>query len=252
MANRSLSGAQIAVLSGAVLQVLTPLLPALGYGEPIGSQSDASRTLITPAGWAFSIWGALYLGSAVFAVYQALPAQRDNRLLASIRRPAAGAFLGNAGWAAYTQLYSLTAVSVAIIVATLLCLLAIYRRFATARLSTGDRWLAYLPLSALAAWLTVATIVNIAATLRFYGVEAGSAAPALGAAVLLLGGSIAAAALVRGRGSLPYAAVFLWALAAIYAAGGQVTGLIAAGTAIAALLVLAGLVLGRRRATAKG
>jgi hypothetical protein len=188
----------------------------------------------------------------VFAIYQALPAQRGNRLLAAIRWPAAGAFLGNAGWAAYTQLYSLTAVSVAIIVVTLLCLLAIYRRFATARLSTGERWLAYLPLSALAAWLTVATIVNIAATLRFYGVDAGSATPALGATVLLVGGLIAAAALVKGRGSVPYAAVFLWALAAIYAAGGQAAGLIAAGTLVAALLVLAGLALGLRRPPATG
>jgi hypothetical protein len=50
MANQFLSGAQVAVLLGAVLQVLTPLLPLLGIGEPIGRQSDASRTLITPAG----------------------------------------------------------------------------------------------------------------------------------------------------------------------------------------------------------
>lgn len=252
MARRSLTAAQIAVLLCAVLQVLTPILPSLGIGEPIGSQSDASRTLITPAGWAFSIWGLLYLGSAVFAVYQALPAQRDNPLLASIRWPAAGAFLGNALWAAYTQLYSLTAVSVAIIAATLLCLLTIYRRFAGARLSRGERWLAYLPLSALAAWLTVATIVNIAATLRFYGVEAGAAGPAVGAAILLVAGLIGAAAIVRGRGSVPYAAVFLWALVAIYAAGGQAAGLIAAGTLVAALLVVAGLALGLRRAPATG
>ena len=36
--------------------------------------------------------------------------------------------------------------------------------------------------------------------------------------VVLLAGVVAASALLRGRGNPPYALVFLWALAAIYAA----------------------------------
>jgi len=240
--------ATIAVVLAAALQILTPLLPQLGVGEPIGTRSDSVRTLITPAGWAFSIWGALYAGSTAFAIYQLLPSQRDNPLLQRIRWPAAGAFLGNAAWAAYTQVYGLSVISVVIIAFTLLCLLTIYRAISDARLSTGERWLVYLPLSALTAWLTVATVVNIAASLRFHGVEGGAAAPLIGAAILAVAGIVAAAALARGRGNLPYAAVFLWALAAIYAAGGQEAGLIAAACAVAALLVVGGAILGRRRA----
>lgn len=243
----ALSLPQLAVICTALLQILTPLLPQLGIGEPIGSQSDSVRTLITPAGWAFSIWGALYTGSLVFAVYQALPSQRVSALLGRVRWPAAGAFLGNALWAAYTQVYGLSVVSVAIIAFTLLCLVAIYGQFADRRFSSGERWCVYLPLSALAAWLTVATTVNIAASLRYHGVEGGSAAPAIGAAVLIVAGLIALGALVRGRGNLPYAGVFLWALAAIFAAGGRADGLIAAAAGIAALLVLAGLFAGLRR-----
>ncbi len=239
---------QIAVLLAAVLQILTPLLPQLGIGQSIGSQSDAVRTLITPAGWAFSIWGALYTGSTLFAIYQALPSQRDNPLLSHLRWPAAGAFLGNALWAAYTQVYGLSVISVVIITGTLVCLLVIYRTLSSAAFSTGERWFAYLPLSALAAWLTVATTVNIAATLRYHGVEGGTAAPAIGAAVVILGGIIAAAALICGRGNLPYAVVFLWALSAIYAAGGQASTLIAAATAVAAILVIGGLIAGLRGA----
>jgi len=234
----------------AVLQILTPMLPQLGIGQPIGEQSDSVRTLITPAGWAFSIWGALYTGSIVFAIYQALPAQRDNELLAQLRWPAAGAFLGNAVWAAYTQTAGLSAISVAIILFTLICLLVIYRRFASWQrpLSTGERWCAYLPLSALASWLTAASIVNIAASLRYHGVEAGDAAPMIAAAVVVVGGVIAALALMRGRGNVPYALVFLWALAAIFAAGGQQAGAVAVATAVAALLVIGGTAVGLRRA----
>lgn len=240
---------RLAVLLCALLQILTPLLPGFGIGQSIGSQSDSVRTLITPAGWAFSIWGALYTGSIAFSIYQALPAQRANALLTQIRWPAAGAFLGNALWAAYTQVFGLSVVSVVIIAFTLVCLLAIYRRFSLwqPEFNRGERWLAVLPLSALASWLTVATIVNIAAAMRFHGIEAGNAAAAIGAAIVIIGGVIAAAALISGRGNPPYALVFLWALAAIYAAGGREAGVIAAATAVAAALVIIGTIVGLRR-----
>jgi hypothetical protein len=232
----------------AVLQILTPLLPQLGFGRPIGDQSDDVRTLITPAGWAFSIWGLLYAGSLVFAVYQALPAVRRNELLARIRLPAAGAFLGNALWAAYTQLFGLSLVSVAIILFTLVCLLSVYRTFAASdrAFSGSERWCVVLPLSALASWLTVASIVNVAASLRFHGVDLGEAAPLMAAAVLTVAGVIAAAALRGGHGNPAYAVVFLWALSAVYAAGGQRSGAVAAGVGIAALLVLGAAIWGLR------
>lgn len=233
----------------AVLQILTPTLPLLGIGHPIGDQSDSVRTLVTPAGWAFSIWGALYAGALVFAIYQAMPKQRHNALLARIRLPAAGAFLGNALWAAYTQVYGLSALSVVIIVCTLVCLLAVYRAFSgfEGRFSRGERYCAVLPLSALASWLTVASAVNIAAALRFHGVEAGGTAPLIAAAVVLIAGGIAAAAPISGLGNPPYALVFLWALAAIYASGGQTAVVVAAATLIAALLVIGATIVGLRR-----
>ncbi|MBA2921058.1 hypothetical protein GON01_03495 [Sphingomonas sp. MAH-20] len=233
----------------AALQILTPLLPQFGLGEPIGEQSDRVRTLITPAGWAFSIWGALYAGSIVFAAYQALPSQRHNSLLAQIRWPAAGAFLGNALWALYTQIFGLSAISAIIILFTLVCLIVVYLRFSRRDVpfSAGDRWCAVLPLSALASWLTAASIVNIAAALRFHGVEAGEAAGVISAAVIVAGGAIAAVALLSGRGNPPYALVFLWALAAIYVAGGQISGAVALAAAIAALMVIGATFIGLRQ-----
>jgi hypothetical protein len=237
------------VIVAALLQIALPVLPSLGLGQPIGGRSDEVRTLITPAGWAFSIWGALYTGSTLFAIYQALPAQRHNPLLRAIRWPAAGAFLGNAGWALYTQSFGLSLVSSAVIVFTLANLLVILRRFAGWRdgFSGAERWLAVLPLSALASWLSAATIVNIAASLRFHGIEAGAGAPPIAAAVVLIGGVIAAVALFRTLGNPPYALVFLWALAAIYAAGGQQETLVALATAVSALLVVMAAAAGLRR-----
>lgn len=180
-----------------------------------------------------------------------MPAQRRNSWLAPLRWPAAGAFLGNAIWAAYTQVFGLSAVSVAIILWTLVCLLTIYRQISSwdRKRSTAETWFVVVPLSALAAWLTAASIVNICASLRFHGIEASDvAAPLIGAAVLLLGGIIAALAVARSKGNLAYALTFLWALAAIYAAGGQAEVPIGIAAILSAMLVLGGLLAGRRSA----
>jgi hypothetical protein len=237
-----------AIVLAVFFQIAATALPALGIGDPIGSQSDAVRTLITPAGWAFSIWGALYLGSIVFAFYQAFPAQYRNDLLDRTGWFAAGAFFGNGLWALYTQLYDLTVISVIIIASTLACLLVIPRRIVAAkRLSRGDRWLFALPLTALAAWLTAATIVNVAASLTYHGVGEAGGYPLVSAAVIVVGGLIASLAVNRSRGCPWYAAVFLWALLAIYLQGGQRASAVAIAAVVSAVLVLGAALSGLRK-----
>ncbi len=231
---------RVVVVLAVIIQIGATFLPALGLGEEIGTRSDATRTLVTPAGWAFAIWGPLFAGTVAFAIYQLLPAQRRDDLLNAVAWPAAGAFLGNGVWAFYTQLHALTALSVAIIMFTLVCLLTVYRRLVALRreLVTAERWLVMLPLSALAAWLTAATIVNVSASLKYHGINFGVSNAALAAAVVLTGGVIAAFAVGRGRGNPVYAAVFIWALTAIYAAGGQAVSAVAYAAIVSGVLVI--------------
>jgi hypothetical protein len=237
------------VLLCALAQIGAALLPAMGIGTPVGERSATVQTLITPAGWAFSIWGALYLGSVVFALLQFTAEGRRSALFAALRWPAAGAFLGNALWATWVQLGNIDAVSTVIIFGSLVSILTAYRRISAwaAGFTGAERWGAVLPLSALAAWLTAAAIVNVAATLRYYGIDAGpDSAPLISALIVVIGGVFAAAALARGKGNPPFAMIFLWALTAICAAGGQRASLVAAGSAIAALLVFFGVAIGWR------
>jgi len=148
---RERSGLQrAAILLCAILQVALPSLPTIGIGEPIGEQSDSVQTIITPAGWAFSIWGPLFAGSLAYAIYQILPAQKRNSLLARIGWASAGVVLGNAIWALYTQLSGLSVISSLIIIFTLACLLSVYRSFIKpVRPITGsEQFLVVLPLSA--------------------------------------------------------------------------------------------------------
>ncbi len=245
----SRSNAQrIAIILAVFVQIGSSYLPALGLGEPIGNRSDAVRTLITPSGWAFAIWGALFFGSVVFAIWQALPAQRDNALLDRIGWSAVVA-LGSQGiWALYTQFANLTAISAIIILTSLAALLMILRALCEASLSGKERWLTALVFSALAAWVSAASIVNISASLVYYGVgggDVGEGAYPLAAAIMVaIGGVIAAMATVRSRGNPYYAAVFCWALVAIYFRGGQEAASIAYACMGAGVLVVLGAFIG--------
>lgn len=215
-------GQRLAVILAVVIQIGATFLPALGLGEPIGSRSDSVRTLVTPAGWAFAIWGLLFTGSALFALWQALPPQRDNALLHRIAWPAAIALAAQGVWATYTQFANLTAVSALIILTSLGGLLVVLRALVAApALSRAERWLVAPVFSALAAWLTAASIVNISATLKYYGVGGGYPNPVVAAVMIVIGASIAATATARVRGAPLYALVFCWALLAIFARGGQ-------------------------------
>ena len=232
-------GERAAILIFAILQIVATMLPSIGIGEAIGDRSNEARTAITPAGWAFSIWGPLFAGCVAYAVYQLLPSQKNNQLLARIGWPSAGAFLGNALWALYTQSLGLNFGSALIIIFTLLCLLATYRSFA--REPNGFTWgelaLAVVPLSALTAWLTAATIVNIAAVLDYHGLDLGDATEAVGAAVVLVGALIASVAIGNGRGNPWYAIVFLWALGGIFAASRADNPAVATTAVLSAIFV---------------
>ena len=213
---------RIAVVLAVIVQIGSTFLPALGFGEQIGARSDAVRTAITPAGWAFAIWGPLFLGSALFAIWQALPAQRCNRLLSRIAWPAAIALAAQGVWAIYTQFANLTFVSVAIIFTSLVGLLIVLRDLTQHyELRRGERWLAALVLSALAAWLTAASIVNVSAALAYSGLGGDFKIAWAAAVMVAIGGIIAAFATLKSRGNPWYALVFCWALFGIYSRGGQ-------------------------------
>lgn len=235
----------IAVLFAVFVQIGSTFLPQLGFGEPIGDRSDSVRTLITPSGWAFAIWGPLFFGSVVFALWQALPGQRHNTLLDRIAWPAAVALGAQGVWATYTQFANLTWISAVIILVSLGGLLVCLRALSQQnQLSNAERWFAALVLSALAAWLTAASIVNISATLAYMGFGGGFAYPLAAAVMVAIGGVIAALAVVRSRGNPWYALVFCWALLAIYFRGGQQADSIAWACIASAVLVVLGTAIG--------
>ena len=67
------------VFSVVTMIVMNYLSNARAFGGLTNKEiSDKYHTLITPAGYAFAIWGIIFLGLLAFAIYQALPSQRTN------------------------------------------------------------------------------------------------------------------------------------------------------------------------------
>ncbi len=67
-------------------------------GQSTGEISDRFQVYFVPAGYVFSIWGLIYLGLGAFAVYQALPAQREAPRLRRIGYLFALSCLANIAW----------------------------------------------------------------------------------------------------------------------------------------------------------
>ena len=230
---------RLAVIVAVFVQIGAGFLPRFGIGEFVGTRSDAVRTLITPAGWAFAIWGPLFLLSIIFAIWQALPGQKNNVLLARIAWPATIALGAQGVWSTYTQLANLTFISVLIILVSLAGLLAVMRALVAApSLSRGERLFVAPAFSALSAWLTAASIVNVAAALKYHGVMGAEPSPGITTVMIGIGSLIAAAAAWRLRGAPLYGLVFAWALIAINAAGGREFETISLATLSGIALVL--------------
>jgi hypothetical protein len=238
---------QVAVVAAALINVgINSLVSAGVFGVDTGAVSGAIETSVTPAGWAFSIWSVIFLGVLVFAGYQALPRARGPRY-DTLAAPFILANLLNPFW----QLPWLTgrfALSAVVIVGILGSLIWLYVRLDRIGMTTTERWALGVPASLFLAWLCVATAVNITVALVAAGWEGSAVWPPL--LVLVVAGI--GAVLLSHTGDVAFAAVLVWAFAAIYAANvpspGEAPALAGAlGIGILAFAVAIGLALRRGR-----
>lgn len=186
-------------------------------GQTMGAVSAQYPTLLTPAGYAFSIWGAIFLALTMYAVWQLLPAQRHRRLPDTIAVPLTVASLATAGWVVLFA-YELIGLSVLTMLIILLALILTYGRARRQVLADeAPRWVS-VPFALYLGWISVASVINITLGLR----ELGWQAP-LNVAVLL---AFALLAVVVGLGliisrafeEVVFPLVIAWALVAIWVA----------------------------------
>ncbi len=229
----------IALVVVLIVNTLSNVLPL--NGRTAGEISDALPSYFTPAGYTFSVWGVIYLALIGFAVYQALPAQREQPFLSKIGWLFAASSAANSAWI-FSWHYGVYGLSVVLMVALLLTLIGIYVRLDNGRRrsgrSTAELLLVQAPFSLYLAWITVATIANIASVLGYNGWNGFGIDGQVWSAIMMLTAVVVAGLLLISRRDLAYAGVVVWALMGIRSAWAD-TALIANVALIAAILVAA-------------
>ncbi|SDY90593.1 tryptophan-rich sensory protein [Hymenobacter psychrophilus] len=223
---------------------------ALNYvsqAYPFNGQTNAAvsgkyPTPVTPAGYAFSIWGLIFLSLLAYAVWQLLPGQRRNPLPDLLARPLVLVNVLTGGWLVIFA-YELLPLSALVMVGILAALALAYgrlRRQARHEPATVPLWV-NLPFGLYLGWISVALVVNTTVALGQYwqpgpakGIEWG----------IILMGIVAGLALnvTKRFRELAYPAAVTWGLVGIWVARNGVpdTQFLAGAALLAAAVVAVG------------
>lgn len=209
-------GTIAAIAATLAVNTLSNLYPPGGQNVAEISNTVLAGVLITPANYAFIIWGVIYVGLIAYAVYQFHPERRADQRLQRTNQWLILACVAQVIWIfLFTgQQFVASVLAMAVILGSLI---AAYHTLAIGqgRVSRQRRWMAHIPFSLYLGWIAVATVVNIAATL--YAANWG------GLGLNAVAWTVVMLAVVTGLGllilwqrqDLTVALVFIWALGAI-------------------------------------
>ncbi|ELR99440.1 hypothetical protein [Gloeocapsa sp. PCC 73106] len=225
----------LAILAAFGMNVVSNLMPLNDLNAGEISNQYFQDVLIIPANYAFAIWGLIYLGLISFGIYQV-------RLAQSNRTQDKGGYLITIAsiaqiiWLFLFQL-RLFSLSVVLMVGILIPLILLYLRLGVAIQSASQtyRWLVYKPLSLYLAWISVATIVNVAIAIYDSG---WNSSPVTWTIIMLIVSAILGGIIAYRRSDRIFGGVLIWAWIAIAVRQLEDNWLIA-GTALSLSLILA-------------
>jgi hypothetical protein len=241
----------LSVLLALTVNILASTLPL--NGQNTGEISDRFAVYFVPVGYVFAIWGLIYIGWIAFAIYQALPAQRENPRLRKLGYLFALSGVFNAAWL-FCWHYNRFGLSVIVMLVLLGLLIASYLKLDVGEtpVSTIEKWSVDIPFSVYLGWITVATVANVTHYLYFIGWTGLGIAPQVWAVIMLGVASLLGLLMTFSRRDSGYLFVLVWSFAGI--AVKQAAESLVANAAWMAALAALGLavfsILQRRRALA--
>lgn len=183
----------------------------------ISEVTDKHLNLFTPAGYAFSIWGLIYLSFILYGTVQLLSSQRDVKIYDSLAIPYTLSNIGASIWIlAYTN--NMIALSMAIIAGMLvLSIVMLVLAHSAVKIQAQSQWL-LIPFSLFAGWISVANIAN--ASVLFVSLNwNGEPFNELIWTIIMIGiASILGILISRRLRNLIFPAVIIWAVVGIYIA----------------------------------
>jgi hypothetical protein len=232
----------VAIIGSIAINTISNIFPLNGLNIGVLSNTLFAPVHITPANYAFAIWGVVYTGLLAFGLYQLQPSQRRNPRLQHSGYLLAIACLSQCIWI-YLFLARLFPLSVLAMVGILLPLMGIYQRLGVGEpnMPRQERWFLQVPISIYLGWITVATILNIANALYSVNWNGWGIDP-IGWTVIMMVVSAAIAAIVMYQRRDPaFSLTIVWALVSIAIRQFTVPSIVTTGalTAIALVLLVA-------------
>ncbi|MDP3801286.1 hypothetical protein [Brevundimonas sp.] len=217
----------------------------LGWGQsPAEFSADGDATLRV-AGYAFAVWGLIYLWLLVYAVRQALPWTGESLLIHRLGWPSVAALLG-IGWWVVAAAFDWEAATVVLIFASLAALLLPLLANAGAIRALPrfdrDRLMTVWPLAMLAGWLTVAAPLNLITVATGDGALPDTLSPTVWAILAMVGVSAAALGVTQRLRTLAYGLPIAWGLVGAFTAEQARNPMLAYAALAAAVAVLVGAV----------
>jgi benzodiazapine receptor len=226
----------LSILATLAVNLLANALPFNGLST--AEISDRFKVYFVPAGYVFSIWGVIYIGLIAYAVFQALPSQRENPRLRQIGYPVIVAGLANCIWLFlwHYEQFPLTLIAMFGLLAMLI-LVYLNLGIGQTQISTAETWTVRIPFSVYLGWITVATIANITDVLYYlqwagFGIGARDWTLILFAAVILIAGLMSLT-----RRDIAYNLVIVWALIGIAVKQAAAKSLVLAALASAVIIL---------------
>jgi hypothetical protein len=210
-----LQGANLgALLMMIVVNALANILPL--NGKTTAEISDSYPNLFTPVGYAFSIWGLIYALLLIFAVYQALPSQREKTFLHKIGFFFVLSCIANISWI-FLWHYEQIILSLAPMFALLITLIAIYLRLNIGRSDapSKERLYVHLPFSVYLGWITVAPIANVAAALTAINWDGWGISDVAWTILVIIIAMMITLSVIIKRKDIAFSLVIVWALIGI-------------------------------------
>ena len=204
----------LVVLGTITINILANALPINGVNT--GEVSDAFKVYFVPAGYVFSIWGIIYIGLLAYAIYQALPSQKENPRLQATGWWVVLGGLANSIWI-FLWHYGQFVGTLGAMLILLASLIAVYLRLGTGltKVSAGETWAVRVPFSIYLGWISVATIANFSDVLDFVGWNQWGISDGTWMIIILAVVVVLAGLMNFLRRDVAYGAVLLWALAGI-------------------------------------
>ena len=235
---------RLLVLAATVFSVVigqTQVL--LGWGQSPAEFSADSDATLRVAGYAFAIWGVIYLWLLVYAVRQARPQTGESLLIHRLGWPSVAALLG-IGWWVVAAAFDWEMATIVLIFGSLAALLVplLANADAIRALPRGDRdrWMTVWPLSLLAGWLTVAAPLNLITVATGNDALPGALTPTVWAILAVLVVSVVALGVTLRLRTLAYGLPIAWGLLGAFVAEQPRNPVLAYVALAAAVAVLVG------------